>query len=275
MKKVLYSVSVFIAAITLLSSCKKVQDDAIGDTEMIQASAMIDMNYEIDFSTGTDQAAQNNSYHSLIMVDASTMPACVSLTVETAPGGGFPRTFTLDFGTGCSYNGFTRSGILIITLSDYFMSTGSEMTIERENYIVNGWAIEGSVVFVNQTTDANQPSWARSTTNSVFTSPEGEVYNHYGDRTVKQIEGFGNVDLNDNVYEISSGSHHLTRSDGNTLEITILDPVIKAMSCDYISAGVMHIEGGLLNGDVNYGDGECDNAAMYTHHNGLTFNMNL
>jgi hypothetical protein len=208
-------------------------------------------------------------------MEITNLPPCVTLTIEMEADGGFPRTFTLDFGSGCEYNGFTRSGVLIITLSDYFMSTACEMTIERENYIVNNWAIEGSVSFVNQTTDANIPSWYRSTTNAVFTSPIGEKYTHYGDRTIKQTEGFANTDLDDNVYEISSGLHHLTRGDGNTLEITIVEPVVKAMSCDFISAGVMHIEGGLLNGDVDYGDGDCDNKAMYTHHNGLTFKMNL
>lgn len=267
--------SVVVISAAFFSSCAKVQEDAISDTEMIMASAVVDMNYEIDFSTGMDQSAQNGSYHSSVPADFSNPPACATINVETAPGGGFPRTFTIDFGNGCEYNGISRSGSLRITLSDYFMSAGCEMLIERENYVVNDWAIEGSVTFVNQTTNENTPSWSRSTTNSTFTSPIGLVYTHYGNRIVKQIEGFGNVDLNDNVYEISSGSHHLTRSDGNTLEITIIDPVIKAMACDYISAGVMHIEGGLLNGDVNYGDGECDNTAVYTHHNGLTFKMNL
>lgn len=275
MKKVIYMFSVVVISSAFFSSCAKVQEDAISDTEMIMASAMVDMNYEIDFSTGMDQSAQNASYHNTLEADFSNPPACATITVETAAGGGFPRTFTIDFGSGCEYNGITRSGVLIITLSDYFMSSGCEMVIERQNYVANDWAIDGSVTFVNQTTDANTPSWSRSTTNSSYTSPVGLVYTHYGNRIVKQTAGFGNVDLNDNVYEITSGTHHLTRSDGNTLEITIVSPVVKAMSCDYISAGEMHIDGGLLNGNINYGEGECDNTAVYTHHNGLTFNMNL
>lgn len=275
MKKLAYIITTLFVAGSTFISCTKVKDDVIDDTEMIVASAMVDMNYEVDFSSGMDQSVQNNSYHSSIPMEMSNLPECATISVETAGDGGFPRTFTLDFGSGCEYNGFNRSGILIITLSDYFMATGSEMTIDRENYVVNGWGIEGSVVFVNQTTDVNVPSWYRSTTNSVFTSPIGEVYTHYGNRLVKQIEGFANADLNDNVYEISSGSHHLTRQDGNTLEINIVEPVIKAMSCDFISAGIMHIDGSLLNGDVDYGDGDCDREAVYTHHNGLTFKMNL
>ena len=73
----------------------------------------------------------------------------------------------------------------------------------------------------------------------------------------------------------SSGTHTLTKYDGNTLTMNILSPIVKSMSCDYISEGVLQVQGGLLNGDINYGEGECDNTAVYTHHNGLTFNMNL
>lgn len=275
MKKLTYILVSFLLAGSVLTSCMKVKEEAISDTEMLIASAMIDMNYEIDFSTGMDQSAQNSSYHSSVPADVGTPPSCATITVTTAQGGAFPRTFRIDFGSGCEYNGFNRSGVLIITLSDYFMSPGSEMLIERENYVVNGWEIDGDVTFVNQTTDANEPSWKRSTTNASFTSPVGVSYTHYGDRTVKQIGGFGNTDLEDNIYEISSGMHHITRWDGNTLEITIVAPVVKAMSCDFISEGIMKIDGGLLNGNIDYGNGDCDNEARYTHHNGLTFNMNL
>ncbi len=275
MKKIIYILSSLFFIGTLLSSCTKAKDEAIGDTEMLTASAVIDMNYELDFASGIDQSALNNSYHEFIPAQATGLPACATVSVVTAPGGGFPRTFTVDFGSGCNYNGSTRSGKLIITLDDYFMNTGSEMTIERENYVVDNWSIEGNVVFVNQTSDAAIPSWSRSTPNSVFTSPEGVVYTHYGNRTIKQSEGFLSPEIEDNVYEISAGNHHLTRDDGNSLTITILSPVVKSMACDYISKGLMHVEGGLLNGDLDYGNGDCDNAAMYTHKNGLTFNMEL
>jgi len=264
-----------ILSVLLFSSCAKVKEDAIQDTEMITASAMIDMNYEIDFSSGIEQAAQNNSYHPLIPPQTSTPPACAEITMETADGGGFPRTITVDYGTGCEMNGFTRSGKLIITLSDYLMNPGCEMTVARENYTVNDWSSFGTVVFVNESTDDDSPIWSRSVSNMRFTNPLGIVYTSSGTRTVSQTEGFGNADLEDNVYEISAGTHQLSKDNGQSLSISILSPVVKAFSCDYISAGVMHVEGELLNGNIDYGDGACDNSAVYTHHNGLTFNLNL
>ena len=275
MKKIIYILTSLFLTGSILSSCTKAKDEAIGDTEMLTASAIIDMNHELDFSSGIDQAIINDSYHESIPAQVTGLPPCASVTVETAAGGAFPRTFTVDFGSGCEYNGFTRSGKLIITLDDYFMNPGSEMTVERENYKVDGWAIEGKVTFVNETTDAAIPSWSRSTTNGVFTNPDGVVFTHYGNRTIKQIEGFLSPEIDDNVYEISAGNHHLSRDDGNTLNISIVSPVIKAMSCDYISKGIMHIEGGLLNGNIDYGNGDCDNTAVYTHNNGLTFTIDL
>lgn len=275
MKILRHSLFGLFAAGLLFTSCTKAKEDAIQDTELLVASTMIDMAYEMDFSSGADQSAQNNSYHSSIEAEASNPSPCATITVETANNGGFPRVFTVDFGSGCEYNGITRSGVLVITLSDYFMSTGAEMTVERQNYVVNDWQVSGSVHFVNETTDDNMPQWTRSTTNSVFTSPIGISYTSVGNRTVQQIEGHGNLDLDDNVYEISAGSHTVTKNNGSSLTINILSPVVKSMACEYISSGVMHVDGELLNGEIDYGNGDCDNQAVYTHHNGLTFTINL
>ncbi len=275
MKKYIYLLATIILGALMAQSCMKVKEDAIQDTEMITATVMIDINYELDFSSGIEQSAQNNSYHELIPPQSSNPPACATITVETAPGGGFPRTFTVDYGTGCNLNGFTRSGKLIITLSDYFMNPGCVMTVTRENYKANDWASEGTIVFTNESIDDESPTWSRSVNNMVFTNQLGIVYHSSGNRIVRQIGGFGNTDLEDNVYEISSGSQTLSKDNGQSLTIDILSPVVKLFSCDYISEGVMHIEGELLNGNIDYGDGNCDNKAVYTHNNGLTFKMNL
>ncbi len=275
MKKFTQIIFMLFATGLILSSCQKVKEDAIEDTEMLEASAMIDMSYELDFSVGVDQSAQNDSYHPEIPPQPSMPSNCATITVETAPDGGFPRTFTVDFGEGCEYNGFVRSGMLIITLSDYFMNPGCQLSIQRVNYEVNSWKIEGTVVFINATTNDNTPSWSRSINNGVFTNPAMEVFTHSGNRTITQIGGYGNLDLEDNVYEVSSGTHTLTKQGGSSMTIEIISPLVKAFSCDYLSEGVMRIQGSLLNGEVDYGNGECDNSAIYTHHNGLTFKMNL
>jgi hypothetical protein len=268
------SMTLFIS-ILILGSCKKIEEDAISDTEMLVASAMVDMSYELDFSVGLEQAAQNDSYHPSIPPQGSTQQGCATITVVAAPDGGFPRTFTVDFGDGCDENGFERSGKLIVTLSDYFMNQGCQMTVQRVNYVVNEWKIEGTVIFINASTDANIPTWSRSISNGVFTNPIDEVFTHSGNRTIRQIEGFETVELDDNVYEVSTGTHLLTKQGGTSMTIEILSPIIKDFSCDYLSKGIMKINGKLLNGEIDYGDGTCDSKAVYTHHNGLTFKLNL
>jgi hypothetical protein len=62
------------------------------------------------------------------------------------------------------------------------------------------------------------------------------------------------MEIENNIYEIVSGTHTLTKYDGNTLTMNILSPIVKSMACDYISEGVLQVEGGLLNGDINYGE---------------------
>ena len=76
------------------------------------------------------------------------------------------------------------------------------MTVERVNYKVNNWAIAGTVVFTNQTTDAAIPTWLRTVDNMEFISPVGLAYTSTGNRTVRQVGGVGSTEIENNIYEI-------------------------------------------------------------------------
>lgn len=266
-----------ILAAVFLSSCEKEEtQNAAVDQKLMMASAEIDFVNEADFNIGNDVASENSSYSNRGSDPLNRFPACATVTLNDATPGVFPKVITVDFGSvGCTYNNITRTGILTITLSDYLMNNGSVMTIERSNYYVNGRRVEGTVTYVNETTNPETPQWTRTITNGQITNLAGEIFTHSGTRTVKMVDGVSTLSLADNIYHILSGTHTVNRPNGTSLTVTVLETLVKRYACNYISQGKLTLNGTYLDGVLNYGDGTCDNQATYTHSNGQVYNINL
>ncbi len=246
------------------------------DSEMVGANMTADFTSELDFNVGIDVANNNSSYSNRSTNEVSAMPPCATITVNNTTPGVFPKIFTINFGTGCTQNGITRSGILTITLSGYVMNNGSTMTIERDNYYVNLRKIEGTIVYTNETTNTSIPKWTRTVTNGKITLPNGAFFTHFGTRTVRQTAGVTTAILADNIYEVISGTHTVNRPNGTTLTSTVVQPLIKKQACNYISQGQLNLQGTFLNGILDYGNNECDNLATYYHNpTGITYNISL
>lgn len=256
-------------------SCNKDEDFAV-DRELVNTSADIDLTNELDFNSGIDVSSDNSSYSDRNSLQTSAIAPCASVSVDNTTPGVFPKVFTVNFGTGCTYNGITRSGIITITITDYVMNNGSIMTIERgSNYFVNGRKVEGTIVYENTTTNPSTPQWTRTITNGKITNLARVVFNHYGTRTVKQTAGVSTLILADNIYEITSGNHTITKEGGSSLSVTVVEPLTKKYACSHISQGKLDLQGNVLDGILDYGNNICDNLATYTHSNGTVYNITL
>lgn len=254
-------------ALTLFSfiSCTKEDSLAATDNSQVVASASIDLVNELDIKTGNQI-----SYEKLTakQTGKSVTVSCPTITMDPVVSA-FPKTFYVDFGTGCTANGITRKGKLKITFSNYITQTGSTMTIERVNYYVNGNKAEGKIEYKN-TTVSNTPQWTRTVTNGIFTDTEGEVYLNSGTHTIKQTAGVSTLDLSDNTYEMTDGIHTVRKQNGGQITLTVLETLVKKYNCDYVSKGKLKVESTLLNGTIDYGNGDCDKDAAYTQ-NGIVF----
>jgi len=160
-----------------LHSCKDEDDKLVDnvDSEMVSANVTADFTSELDFNAAIDIANNNSSYSNRSGNEISVVPTCATISVNNTTPGVFPKIFTVNFGTGCTQNGITRSGILTITLSNYVLNNGSVLTIERNNYYVNFRKIEGTVVYTNETTTPSVPQWTRTISNGQITLPNGAI----------------------------------------------------------------------------------------------------
>jgi hypothetical protein len=266
MKKSFFLLAAFTFSGFLLVSCTKEDALAATDNSPVVASASIDLVNELDIQTGNQV-----SYEKLTSkkTGKSLTGTCTIVTMDPQTST-FPKTFYVDFGTGCTTNSITRKGKLKITFSGYITETGSTMTIDRVDYYVNGNKVEGKIVYQNATLSPNVPQWTRTVTGGKFTDTKNEVYQNTGTHTVKQTTGVSTLTLEDNTYEITEGTHTVTKQNGAKITLTVLEPLVKNFSCDYVSKGKLKVESTLLNGTIDYGNGDCDNKGTYTQ-NGVVF----
>ncbi|MDP5001296.1 MAG: hypothetical protein NWQ15_05310, partial [Flavobacterium sp.] len=97
-----------------LFSCSK--EDIVVDRELVNAYAEIEFSSEVDFNSGIEAASDNSSFASRNNINSNTsLASCATVTVDNATPGVFPKTFTIDFGSGCVSNGILRSGSITVT----------------------------------------------------------------------------------------------------------------------------------------------------------------
>jgi hypothetical protein len=267
-------IKLLFSALSILAlafiSCTKEDLASATDNSPVAASVAIDAVNELDITTGT-QVSYDHSTAKL--TGKSLTGSCTTVTMDPITTT-FPKTFYVDFGTGCVTNNITRIGKLKITFSNPITETGSTMTVERVNYYVNGNKIEGTIVYKNTTTTPNIPQWTRTVTNGKLTNAKGEVFLNSGTHTIQQTAGVSTLMLADNTYEMTEGNHTVTKENGAKLTLTVVQPLIKIFSCDYVSKGQLKVESTFLNGVIDYGNGGCDNNATFTQ-NGIAFPITM
>jgi hypothetical protein len=273
MKKTFFLLLTICATGLTYVSCSS-NDDTTKQTDVssVSASIAIDATNEMDIKTGLLVATKASA---TAKTTETTPGICATITVAQQSSTSYPKVFTVDYGTsGCIDNQITRKGKLKITLSGPVITTGSKITIERIDYSINGIKLEGTIEYTNSTAVPTVPQWTRKVTGGKFTDLVGRVYLNSGNWTVKQTAG---VDtpyvLDDNVYEMTEGTHTITDAGGGTLTLTVQESLIKKYSCEFISKGRVKIQGGILNGVVDYGNNDCDSKYTYTHENGINYNL--
>jgi hypothetical protein len=206
----------------------------------------------------------------LATAGASRMTArtdsCPSLTYSSLDPSIWPKTITVDFGTGCSgLWSNTRSGKIVITMTAPRLETGSVRTITFDNYYFNGIRVEGTKVIENMGYNDNQNMvFAVTLTGGKLTLPDGKTVER---AYVHQREWIAGL-LTDNIWDdecLVTGT-----ATGKTIEdVSYINTITTALHwkrvCAFIVSGVVNIQReGKAEVQVDYGDGTCDNKAVVT-----------
>ncbi len=263
MKKLHFVLIAFTLSAAIIS-CNKEKDMPGIDNEAVSNEALstfVEKSLMSDEDAGTMRGAQGFqdgcSWQEL-------MPSCATITVS---GETFPKTITIDYGSGCTnQNGITKSGMIIITLSDEMMNNGAIRTVTLQNFVINNTQIEGSRIVTNiGNNESGQPMFHREA--NLTLTRNGNTFTRTSNEEVTWLSGYDTTPCGDNIFQVT-GNGTCTRPNGNVRTRTIIVPLIIDHQCGYITSGVVEITGPNGTGTINFGDGTCDTIAVVTRPNG-------
>ena len=242
-------------------SCKKDQKDSevettfqLSENEAVGDYLTDDVN-NVFFEVSTNAGLMGRTNQQIQTLNNLTCAA-----VNITPAGSFPKTIVIDFGTGCTANGITRSGKINIVLSDTVRKSGSTAVMTFDNYIAQGFKVEGTMTWTNTSTQSSI-GWQRKIENGKITGPNAYYWLHVGTKNVTQTAGFATpLNLLDDVFSVT-GTHTVTNALGKSRTATILEALEVKTICGNVTKGTVKFEGPNHFAILNYGDGSCDRVA--------------
>ena len=281
MKNLLKLSAAFLLLITY-SSCEK---DNATEAQLTSDDAIVNSKIDIandDIATIADQLFDNINSTTLnyrttesntsIYSNCATITRIPAFGTQVTPG--TQVTKTIDFGTtGCTLNnGNMVRGKIIITFVYQPNATSHTITYTFDNFYHNNIKFEGTKTFTRSMTAATSTAAAHPIVvmqlDMTITMPNGDVYTRVGSRTRELVEGFGTDIFLDNIYKIT-GSWTTTNQNGNQHTATITEPLMAKMSCiivnkPILAKGIITFVRNNRTSTLNYGNGECDNLAVFT-----------
>jgi hypothetical protein len=191
---------------------------------------------------------------------------CYTVTVSPMERGVFPKTVTIDFGSGCEVRGHLRKGKIIIVYSGRLHRPGSSAVTKFENFYIDQFRVEGEHTVKNITTPgSNYRVFTRQTVDGKITNTEKGTWCTWNVfHTIKQVEGNGTPFFpRDDVFSIT-GAKNVACSNGKTRTAEIVNPLIRRFGCKWIVQGTVNLSLSGTVGSLDFGDGTCDNTATIT-----------
>jgi hypothetical protein len=269
----------FALSLTILS-CNKEETGSPISAEDAKVSAQIDaMNDDVSNIVEEQETITYDNSTSGKTSDLAFSELTSCATITRVPDFGTPLTpgqtvtKTIDFGSGCTLdNGNVVSGQIVITF--VFQPDAPSHTINYSfvNFFHNGIEFNGNKTFTRTIVPAAGPLPAHPRVvmnlDMTATLPSGAIYHRVGERVREIIDGITTPTWADNIYKIT-GHWTTTTPSGATQESTITTELHVKMSCvavnkPLIVSGVVTIVRGDTSATLDFGDGQCDNLAVFT-----------
>jgi hypothetical protein len=204
-----------------------------------------------------DLLAGNGKFH---YVEGKTPVVSIDKVDDT-----YPVTITIDYGTGIeSRNGRIISGKVIIVISGPKGTDGSTRNITFENCKIDDISIAGTST---ETFNGDNATIRIRTTSSQvkFTLADGMTLHRSGNNVHEWIKGLDTLmEREDDMIRIT-GSIEVISSTGDTYSRVITTPLVRLGDCKHPVEGIVtYSKNDIVVGELNYGDGTCDNLATLT-----------
>ncbi len=243
------------------------QETATQDAEI---EAQFDDVFNITASMNADQVGEDlgvtanvSGLFDLGSTTNTNTNRCFTITVVPNIPNVFPKTVTIDFGTGClGRDGKLRKGKIVSIYTNPMMVPGAKVSTTFIGYHVDSFHIQGTHITENTST-SNMQGWKNVVINGKITNTNNNKWKQWNSvKNVLQIAGNGTPRFPlDDIYKIT-GSATGSNSVGQTWASQIVDPLIKKFTCRWIVQGTVRLQRNGRTALLDYGDGRCDNLAI-------------
>lgn len=193
---------------------------------------------------------------------------CVDVTLSEL-GSTFPKTLTIDYGTGCTDSeGKVRSGKIVAVFSGNFRDENTTVNLSFDDFSAGQYSLSGTDSITNNGVDGSgNPVFSEVLRNTVISWGDqkirwkADLNRTWTEGAASNFVTNGQEGLNDDVFTLNgSASGNDSNTHPFTLEITT--PLVLQTGCKYIKEGILSISPANFNdGTVDYGTGECDKQA--------------
>lgn len=193
-----------------------------------------------------------------------TITPCFTVTRVPATPGVFPKTITIDFGSGCTdIYGHTRKGKIVTVYTGPMIAPGSQATTTFVNYYLDSLHVEGTHTIKNNSTSSVR-IFTRTIINGKLTRPSGNYIIWNATHTNTQTAGLGTPQFPlDDEFDITGTAAGQNYRNGHTVSWshTITNPLHKKFVCRWFSSGTIIFTVNSHNATLDYGGSTCDNQA--------------
>ncbi len=265
MKKLVLPMFAFLSMAVIFSSCQKeastTTTDEIETTFELSTDQAIADNLTADDNGSLLEATSENRLQGEGFESTSADRNFIGCAVVTVtPATGFPKTIKIDYGTGCTFRGVTRKGIVYIALSDSLRNPGATAIMTFDNYYVNLLKREGKTTWTNTSTVGTK-SWSIKVEDGKTITPDGRFWIVNSFHSITQSAGL-NTPRNpiDDEFTIT-GQGTIRNSNGASRSSQILIPLLRKNNCENIVSGRIKFTAPNHFAVLDYGDGTCDRIA--------------
>lgn len=200
------------------------------------------------------------------------LPDCVTITVVAQQDF---RAVTVDFGTmGCLVRGHVLKGQIEFS---YTRDTDAQeilITYDLVDFYYDDKNVLGSRTILRELENENGNPQFKHNLDLTVIWPNGLQVSRSGAKIREWVEGFGSGIFSDNVFEVS-GNWTTAFVNGNSHTYEVIIPLRREVICTYFVSGTVNIQRTNFGGTFNYGDGNCDNQALFTFNNGTEIDIIL
>lgn len=193
----------------------------------------------------------------------TTTARCFTITVVPNMPHVFPKTVTIDFGTGClGRDGKYRKGKIVSVYTNPMVIPGAKVSTSFIGYYVDSFKIEGTHITENTSTP-NMQGWKVKVIDGKITNTNTNRWRKWNSiKDVLQVAGNGTPHFPlDDIYKID-GAATSSDSGGHTWSSLITESLMKKFSCPWIVKGMVRLNRDGRTALLDYGNGNCDNQAV-------------